>query len=178
MRGGEHQRIDLTLRRRRHHDEPLDARNLGRNRVHQHRGRIGSAPARDIDARRIDAAPARTEANPRIVGGIAVGRFLLLVIGSDPVAREFERGAQIGLQPVISSGKFGRFDPPAALIQIMAVEFLGKGADRGVAFIPHRGGDDAHVALDIRIRFAPGIDQIVERRREPRLAGIEPDHAA
>src|SRR5205814_10512740 len=45
-RGGEHERVRV----RAHHDELADARDPGRHRVHQHRGRIGRLAAGHVEA--------------------------------------------------------------------------------------------------------------------------------
>ena len=59
--GRQHQRIELAAGRRHHHDHALDAGDLRRHRVHQHRGRIGGGAAGNIETDRFDRAPAPAE---------------------------------------------------------------------------------------------------------------------
>ena len=139
---------------------------LRRQRVHQHRRRIGRAPAGDVDARRIDRAPARAEADAGAVGLVAVLGDLLGVIGGDALGGEFERLAQFGRQALERGEAVGPLDPPAGLVQVVAVEPLGIGGDRGIALVAHRGDDRADVARDIGVGLAPGVDQRVELRGE------------
>src|SRR3546814_19324116 len=59
----------------------------------------------------------------------------------------------------------------------MAIEFLGEGAHRRVAFVAHAGDDRTNVARDIGIGFAPRVDQRVEIAREAGIGGGATDHA-
>ena len=61
----QHQRVELAVRRRHHHDDARHARDLGRHRVHQHRGRIGGGAARHVEADRLDRGPAVSRARRR-----------------------------------------------------------------------------------------------------------------
>ena len=65
MRGGQHQRIELAVRRRHHHDDARHAGDLGRHGVHQHRGRIGGGAARHVEADRFDRASSASRVRRR-----------------------------------------------------------------------------------------------------------------
>ena len=72
-------------------DDARHAGDLGRHRVHQHRGRIGRGAARHVEADRFDRGPARAELDAERVGEAIVLRQLAAVIGLDAVAGECER---------------------------------------------------------------------------------------
>ncbi len=105
LRGRQHQRLELAVRRRHHHDEPRHARDLGRHGVHQHRGRIGGGAARHIEPDRLDRGPAVAELDAERVGEAVVRGQLPAVIGLDAVARERERIER----PAVAGG-IGRLD--------------------------------------------------------------------
>ena len=92
-RGGEHQRVDLAVGRRRHHDDALDAGDARRNRVHQdaNSDRRRCRPARRGRPPRSPSSGCR--ARRRRVGVAVVGRHLAAVEGLDAVAGEEERVA-------------------------------------------------------------------------------------
>ena len=54
-------RGELAARRGRGHHDAVDTGNLGWNRVHQHRARIGGKPARHIDADAVQRRPLPAE---------------------------------------------------------------------------------------------------------------------
>ena len=87
----QHQRRELAVRRRHHHDEARHAGDLGRHGVHQHRRRIGRGAARHVEPDRLDRGPARAELDAERIGEALVGGLLAAVIGLDAVARELER---------------------------------------------------------------------------------------
>ena len=74
LRGREHQRRELAVGRRHHHDEARHARDLGGHRVHQHRRRIGRGAARHIEPDRLDRGPAGAELDAERIGEALVLR--------------------------------------------------------------------------------------------------------
>ena len=86
-----HQRHELAVRRRHHHDDARHAGDLGRYGVHQDRGGIGRGTARHVEADRLDRRPARAELDTQRVGVAVVLRELPAVENLDPVARERQR---------------------------------------------------------------------------------------
>ena len=97
MRRRQHQRIELAVRRRHHHHHARHARDLGRHRVHQHRGRIGRGAAGHIEPDRLDRAPAPAEFDAERIGEALVLRQLPPVKRLDPVAGEFQRIERCGV---------------------------------------------------------------------------------
>ena len=65
--GGQDQRVDTAVRRRRDHHPAADPGDARRDGVHQQRTRIGGAAAGHIEPRRRDGPPALTEADAVIV---------------------------------------------------------------------------------------------------------------
>jgi len=63
--GGEHERVQLSARRRHHHDDARYACDLGRHGVHQHRAWIGGRPARHVEANGFDRGPTVAEFHAR-----------------------------------------------------------------------------------------------------------------
>ena len=96
----QHQRGELAVRRRHHHDQPRAAGDLGRHRVHQHRRRIGRGAARHVKPDRFDRGPARAHFDAERVGEALVVRLLAQVIGLDAVARELERGERLAARRI------------------------------------------------------------------------------
>ena len=96
----EHQRVLLAARRGHHHDQLIDARYLGRQRVHQHRTRIGRLAAGHVQADAVQRRDLLPE--PGTVGlGEAPGFELLpLVIGRHALRRRFEGRSLGGRQAV------------------------------------------------------------------------------
>ena len=86
--GCEHQRIELSVRRRHHHDDPGHARDLGGDGVHQHGRWIRRRAAGHVEADGLDRGPAMAELNPERIGKALVLGQLAAVIGLDPLARE------------------------------------------------------------------------------------------
>ena len=105
LRRGQHERAELAVRRRHHHDDARHARDLGRYRVHQHRRRIGRGAARHVEPDRLDRAPAVAELDAERVGEAVVGRFLPSVIGLDPVARELKRVERRRSQAAVAASR-------------------------------------------------------------------------
>ena len=90
VRSGQHQIVHQPFRGRHHHDEFTDARDLGRNGVHQHRRRIGGLASRYIQTDAIQRRDLLTK--ERAVGlGVAPGfNFLPLVITAHARRRLFQ----------------------------------------------------------------------------------------
>ena len=65
--GGKNERVENPVRRRHRHDQPLDPGDLGRDRVHQHRGGVGRRAARHIKPDRFDRPPTLAEPHPERV---------------------------------------------------------------------------------------------------------------
>ena len=97
--GDQHQRVDLALRRRNGDHHPLDAGDLGRHRVHQHRARIARRAARHVEPDRLDRRPARAELDADRVDIAVVGRALPLVMRLDALARETQRLDAVACRP-------------------------------------------------------------------------------
>ena len=92
----QHQRVEHAVRRRHRHREPLDAGDPGRDRVHQHRGRIRRGAARDIKADRRDrrASAARAARRRR-----RHNRCRTAIAGDgslDPLGGDRKRGHGVG----------------------------------------------------------------------------------
>ena len=83
-RRGEHQRIDMAVRRRHDHRQPAAARDLRRHGVHHDRGRIARRPAGNIEPDRVDRPPAPAELDPERVGETKVGGLLAAVKVQSP----------------------------------------------------------------------------------------------
>ena len=108
--GDQHQRVDLAVRRRRHHHDPLDAGDLRRNRVHQHRGGIGRRPARHIEPDSLDRRPSRAEFDTqRVRIAVVIGHLAAVMIG-DAVARERQRRPLLGGDRRLGRGEVLRSD--------------------------------------------------------------------
>ena len=110
-----------------------DAGDLGRHRVHQHRGRIGGGAAGHVEPDRLDRGPAPAELDAERVGEAIVLRQLPPVIGLDPVAREFQRVERRGVAGLHGRVDLGRRDAQAAAVEIEPVEFLRRLDQRRVA---------------------------------------------
>ena len=80
LRRRQHQRIDGAAIGRRDHDDPLDTGSLGRNRVHQHRRRIGRTTTGNIDARALDGVPAGPDPDSSLVHIVPVFRELPFMV--------------------------------------------------------------------------------------------------
>ena len=72
-RRGQHQRVQHAVRGRHAHRDARHAGDPGRDRVHQHRGRIGRLAARHVEADRIQRRPAHAEGEARRVGRPQIG---------------------------------------------------------------------------------------------------------
>ena len=84
------------------------AGDLGRHRVHQHRGRIGRGAARHVEPDRLDRGPARAQLDAERIGEALVLRLLPAVIGLDAVARELERVERLAVARLRRGVDLGR----------------------------------------------------------------------
>ncbi len=157
----------IAVRRRHDHDERVDARDLGRHGVHQHRGGIGGRAARHIEADRLDGAPAPAELDADLVGEAQVLRPLALVEGDDARrARDrARRAAPSGrLRSAASISAFG--DGDAGLGEVDAVEALRIVDQRRVAAGDHVLDDAADGVVDV-------LGGLAFRRQQRREALLE-----
>jgi hypothetical protein len=155
VRGGEHQGIELPVRRRHHHDPALDAGDLGRQRVHEHRGGIGRGAAGHVEAGGGDRGPALADAQARRVGVVEVGGHLAPVVRLDA-----RRGELEGLQDLARNARRGRSqlglgDAQGLRRQAGSVEALGVLDQRRVAAGAHLcqdlGDRIGHVRLGVAL---------------------------
>ena len=120
MGGGQHQRIALALsggaalagRRRHHHDDFRHAGHMGRNRVHQHRRRIGGLAAGHIDAdpvQRRDLLAQQAAIGVAVAPALATGLLLCLVVAAHAVC-----GKQQGLALFVRQAVEGLLECAAA----------------------------------------------------------------
>ena len=109
----QNQGIECAARRRHHHRDPRHAGDLGRHRVHQHRGWVGRGAAGHVEADRLDRGPARAELDTERVGEAIVLRHLAAVIGLDAGAGEFER-----VERFAAAGRDGRGAISAAVTRM------------------------------------------------------------
>ena len=72
--GGQDQRVEDAVRRRDAHGYAADAGNLRRDRVHQHRGRVGGFTAGDINSNGVQRTPAQAERGAGRIGELLIGR--------------------------------------------------------------------------------------------------------
>ena len=175
LRRRQHQRVELAVRRRHHHDDARHARDLGRHGVHQHRRRIGRGAARHVEPDRLDRGPAVAELDAERIGEAVVLRHLAAVIGLDAVARELERVERAAVAGRGRGVELGCGDAQADLVEIDAVEFPGELDQRAVAVAAHVGDDGAHRLLDVRGRLALGGEKRGKARGKVRGAAVEAD---
>ena len=124
LRRRQHQRVELAAGRRHHHHDPRHAGDLGRHRIHQHRGRIGGGAARHVKADRVDRRPARAELDAERIGEAVVLRHLPAMKNLDAVAGEFER-VERGRRAVTQrGGDLFRCHLEPGPVEIEPIEFL------------------------------------------------------
>ena len=95
-RRGQHQRVQHAIRARHAHGDARHAGDARRDRVHQHRGRIGRLAARHIQADRIQRRPAHAQGQAGCIRRLQVGGQLRAVERLDPRRGEIQRCHQIG----------------------------------------------------------------------------------
>ena len=94
-RSRKHRRIDRAVHRRHHDDDPLDARDLGGDGVHQHRTRVACRSARHVKADRFDRCPARAEPDAEFILVDIVLRQLAAMVRFDPDGRDLQRAQHL-----------------------------------------------------------------------------------
>ena len=170
--GGQHQRILLAARSRHDHDQFADSRHLGRQRIHQHRTRVGRLAARHVKADPVQRRDFLPES--RTVGfGVAPRfEFLSLVIRRYALRRRFERGT------------LGSSEAVERLPQLTAGQVeLGHDADVEmieaarvfqhchIALRAHLGKNAGNRLLDGIASQIIEVQQRVERCEKARIAG-------
>ena len=121
---GEDKRIEHAVRRRHGHDHALDLGDLGRDRVHQHRGGIGRSAARHVEPDRGERPPALAEPHAFGVDIVDLRRQLLPVKALDPLGGEFKRGNGLGRRGVGPGGDLRRREAQVVGRQPHPVETL------------------------------------------------------
>ena len=173
--GREHQWVEHAAGRRHHHHDPRHAGDLGRHRIHQHRGRIGGSAAGHIKADRVDRRPARAELDTERIGEAIVPRHLPAMKNLDAVAGEFER-VERGRRAVIHrGGDFFRGHSEPGPVEIEPIEFLRVLLQRPIATRDDVGDDGAHRRFDIRGRLAFAVEKSAELLRKIGRACVEAD---
>ncbi len=172
--GRQDERIDVAIRRRRHHRHAPAAGHLGRDRVHQNGAGIGGGAARHVEADRIDRPPAEAEADALIVPIVEIGRELALVEGADPAGGQLER-RQLG---TAAGGKGGGdrllADPELPGLEVEAVEARRQPDEGRVALGPYLVEDGAHGVPHVGRLLAPALDERLEGSGEARVPLVKP----
>ena len=160
-RGGQYQRVEPAFGARHHHDEALDAGDLGGYRIHQHGTGIGGGAAGNIKADGLDRGPAAAEFDADGVGVAVVCRLLAGMVGLDAVA-----GQRQGVEGVGIDGGNGRVDLGGGDAQGLdrgtgeAVEAGGQIEQGGIAAGADIGDDVAHDGVDVGRHFALHSEQV------------------
>ncbi len=175
LRRREHERRKLALRRRHGHHQPRNARDLGRHRIHQHRGRIGGGASGHVEADRLDRAPARRELDAQRVDETIVGRELPAVVGLDPITRERER-----IERPTVARRIGRIDfigpySQVGLLEIDPIQFPAELDQGAIAAGGDVRDDRAHDRIDLGRCLALGGEKGTEALGESRRAAVETD---
>ncbi len=159
LRRREHERRQNAVGRRHHHHHPRHAGDLGRHRVHQHRGWIGCGAARHVKPDRFDGGPARPEFDAQRVGEAVILRHLPAVKCLDAVAGEFERVEGFPGARVARRGDLLRLDLETDPVEVDAIEFLRQFLERAVAARGNFGDDGANRRVDVGRCFALGTEK-------------------
>lgn len=172
--GGEDDLVDLAARGRYDHDHFGHPGDLGRDRIHQHRGRVGRLAARHIEPGAVQRGDLLAE--HRAVGlGVAPGTLLLLlVVAAHALGGDFQ-GFALGYGDTGESQlqALARQDQVGHRGGLETVEALGELDHGGVATAAY-GGDDVEDALVDRIvgdTFP--AQQMIQMTPEVRISGIE-----
>ena len=139
----------LALRRRRrdHHDFG-DARDLGGNRIHQHRRRIRAEPARHVNP---DAAHRLHHLPQPHPGLVAIDeRFLHRAAMElrDSLGRQFQRAAILSRDTIDRRMPFRRRHPQRRRGKLHVIKFRGEIDQRAIAALSHVGDNLRHRAVD------------------------------
>ena len=125
-RSQQHQRVQNPIRRGHNHRKPFDARNLGRDRIHQNRGRIARQTARHIKPCGRNRAPPPAERCTRVVLPFGILWQLARVVGADTRGGKLKRGTVLGRYFGHGRVNFGYRDAQGLGRQGDTVEFLGQ----------------------------------------------------
>ena len=170
----QHQRVQDAVGGRHHDDDALAARDLGRQGIHQHGGRVGGGAARHVEADRADRAPAPAELDAERVGPELVGGLLPLVEGQDAVAGE-RQGVEGPLRHPGGRGRdLPRADAQAARSQVDAVEAGREVEQRRVAARRDVRDDGCGRVVDVPRHFPLGRQEGREAPFEIARPGVEP----
>ena len=175
LRRGQHQRIELAIRRGHHHHHARDTRNARRHRIHQHGRRIGGRAARHVKAGRLDRGPARAEFDTKRVGEAIVLRQLAAVKALDPFAGQLQRRDGFAVAGGDRGIDLGLAHPQTAAVQRQAVEFRRCLDQRRIAPRRHVADDGAHGDIDIGGDLALRRQKNVKTLAEIGAAVIETD---
>ena len=162
LRGGEHQRIELTSGRRHHHHQPRNAGDCRRHRVHQHRGRVRRGAAGNVEADRLDRAPAPAELDTGGVDETLVLRQLAAMERLDAVAGKFQRVQRRAVAGLHRSLDLGRCHAQAGGREFKPIELLGRLDQRRVAARGDVLHDGARGRLDVGGNLALGAEEFPE----------------
>ncbi len=171
---GQHQLVDLTARGRHHHDHLGHAGNLRRNRVHQHRGRIGGLAARHIKTGTIQWCDLLAEDG---AVGLGVGPgilFLLLVVAAHALGSHLQRPALLGadaLQGQLQT--LARQDQIGHGSDFKPVETPGQLHQRRIATLAHGLDDLQHALVDPIVGYAFPAQQMVQMPGEIGIGSVE-----
>ncbi len=173
--GRQHQRIEFAARRRHHHGDPRHAGDLGRHRVHQHRGRISRGAARHIKPDRLDRGPARAELDAERIGEAIVLRHLTAVISLDAGAGEFECVERLAAARRNGRRDLVRGHADANAVEIELVEFERVVLERAIAAGGDVGDDGADGHVHVGCGLALGVEKSLEFFGEIAGADVEVD---
>jgi hypothetical protein len=162
LRRRQHQRVELSVRRRHHHDDARHARDFRGHRVHEDRGRISRGAARHVKPDCLDRGPAAAEFDAERVGEALVLGQLANVIGLDPAAGERKRVERFGIAGFRGRGDLLAADAQADATEIDPIEAPAEVNQRGVAPLDHVIDDATRGCVDIGGDFALGAEKSVE----------------
>ena len=162
-RSQQHQRVQHPVRRGHDHRKPFYPRDLGRDRVHQDRGRIACQTTGHIKPCGGYRAPPPAERGTGVVLPLCILGQLPFVIGTDTRRGEFKRCA-IRVRDFGNRGvDFSSGDAQGVGGQRDAVELLGQLDHGGIAFGPHLRDDLGHCVVHVGAVFTFGRKQRGER---------------
>ena len=176
MRGSHHGLVGLPARGWGNHDNTRDTCHLGRNNVHQHRGRISSAASGHIDPSRINRGPARAQPHIVTVAIVPIFGQLRLMIGLNTFRCERQRIPQACIQPFISRLALRRINLPTGIIKVEPVKTLSHFHQRCVPVGTHIADSLHHIPRYVGIRLTPAIYQRVKCVGKASIGGIKPLH--
>ncbi len=171
----QHQRVDLSVRRRHCHGGAGHTGHSGRDGIHEHRARVAGLPARHVEPDCFDGAPARAERGAGIVRELVVARQLAAVVRLDAIPRQLER-----IQGLPLACAAGRLDlrlahADAGLGEVEPVELPRQLDEGSIAARPHLGNDAAHGHIDVLGRLALACEERRKRARKVAITGGDLD---